>query len=234
MNKQKYVRQEMRRLQRSMDFLSRHPALDKPGREGRGLAEVYQQLGRAWELLALQCRHRAGWRKLKGGARACKMCGTLKGAKETWLLLPRTGPKVIGRMSRPTTKSILPTRKAATVLSDKMSFHGAQLSIEVLNPHRSRLFRTRDISVAADRLVELHESDVVCKLADHTVGIRVGLRPSGSEPPYGAFLSELPRKVLTKFPVMVEYDRQGRFVGVLIFRERKRATTQGKGGRRTV
>ena len=174
----------------------------------------------------------AGWRKLKDGARACKVCGTLMGAKETRLLLPQTGPKVIGRMSRPTTKSILPTRKAATVLRDRMSFHGAQLSVEVLNPHKSRLFRTRDISVAADRLVELHESGVICKIDDHTVRVRVGLRRRGSEPPYGAFLSELPRKVLAKFPVMVEYDRRERFIGVLIFRERKHSAPRGKGGRR--
>ena len=233
MNNQRQLKRNIRQLLRCMDFLSRHPALDKPGREGRALAEAYQQLGRAWELFALQCRHRSGWRKLKDGAQACKVCGTLKGTKETWLLLPRTGPKVIGRMSRPTTISILPTRKAATVLRDGMSFHGAQLSVEVLNPHKSRLFHTRDISVAADRLVELRESGVVCNLDDHTVRVRVGQRSRGTEPPYGAFLSELPRKALAKFPVMVEYDRQGRFIGVLIFRERKHPATRGKGGRRT-
>lgn len=232
MNCQRQLQREMRQLQRSLDFLSRHPALDKPGREGRKLAEVYQQLGRAWELLALQCRHRSGWRKLKDGRRACKICGPLKDAKETWVLLPRTGPKVIGRMSRPTTGRMLPNRKAATVLMDRVNFHGAQLSVEVLNPHKSRLFRMHDITVAADRLVELHESGVVCKLDDHTVRIQIGLRQQGSEPPYGAFISELPRKVLAKFPVMMEYDRGGRFVGVLIFRERKRATTRDQGGRR--
>ena len=153
MNNPRQLRQEIHRLQRCMDFVSQHPALDKRGKEGRRLAEVYQQLGRVWELLALQCRHRAGWRKLRDGTRACKVCGTLAGTRERWLLLPRAGTKTVGRMTRPTTKSILPTRKAATVLKDVVNFHGARLSVEVLNPHRSRLFLTRDISVAADRLV---------------------------------------------------------------------------------
>lgn len=88
MNTQQLAR-EMRQLMRSMDFISRHPALDKPGKEGRSLAKVYQQLGQAWEFLALQCQHRAGWRKLKDGRQACKICGTLKGVNERWLLLPR-------------------------------------------------------------------------------------------------------------------------------------------------
>lgn len=232
MNKQKQLRQQMRRLLLSMDYISRHPALDKSGREGRRLAEVYQQLGQVWELLALQCSHRSGWRKGKDGGRTCKICGTLQGAKETWLLLPRTGSKAIGRMTRPTTGRTLPTRKAATVIKDQIGFHGAKLSVEVLNPHKSWILRSRDITVAADRLVELEDSGVVCKLDDHTVRIRMERRQRGSEPPYGAFLSELPLKVLSKFPVMVEYDRQGRFVGVLIFREQKDSTMRLKRRRR--
>jgi hypothetical protein len=46
-----------------MDFVSRHPALKRAGPEAERLAEVYQQLGLAWEFLALQCHHRSGWRK---------------------------------------------------------------------------------------------------------------------------------------------------------------------------
>ena len=169
MSKTDHIRQELRQLMRSMDFLSRHPALDKPGREGHRLTEIYQQMGRVWEFLALQCHHRAGWRKLRDGERACKVCGTLQGVNERWLLLSRTGSKVIGSQTRPTTKSILPTRKAATVVKDRVSFHGARLSVEVLNPHKSRLFRKHDISVAADRLVELQESGLICQWDDHTV-----------------------------------------------------------------
>ncbi len=214
----------MRRLQRSMDYISGHPALDKSGREGRQLAEIYQQLGHAWELLALKCGHRAGWRRFKDGRQACKVCGTLKNAREAWLLLPSTGPKLIGRKSRPTTRKIMPTRKAATVLKDVIRFHGAKLSIEVLNPHKSGILRLPDINVAADRLVELHESGMVCRFDDHTFSFRTGIRPRGSKPPYGAFLSELSRKALARFPVLVEYDDRGRFRGLVVFREPKKRT----------
>src|SRR5438105_15784773 len=61
------LRRDMHRLVRSMDFVSRHPALERDTAEAERFAEVYQQLGLAWEFLALQCRHRAGWRKLRDG-----------------------------------------------------------------------------------------------------------------------------------------------------------------------
>ena len=54
------LKRKLRRLIRSMDFVSRHPALKRAGPEAERLAEVYQQLGLAWEFLALQCHHRSG------------------------------------------------------------------------------------------------------------------------------------------------------------------------------
>ncbi len=221
MNRKKQLQQQMRRLLRCMDFASKHPALDQPGREGRMLAEIYQLLGQAWELLALQCPHRTGWRKLKDGAQVCKACGTRKGTQEKWLLLPRAGPKIIGHMSRPTSMQTLPTRKAATVVKDEIRFQGARLSVEVLNSHKSRLFDWRDITIAADRLIDLEEGDIRIKLSEHTIRLRQKSRRPLNGLPYSAFLSELPRKLLARFPVMVEYDRHGRFVGVVIFRERE-------------
>jgi len=221
MSRPKHLQQQMRRLLRCMDFASRHPALDQPGREGRRLAEIYQLLGLAWEMLALQCRHRAGWRKLKDGQQVCKICGTLKDSKARWRLLPNDRPKVIGRMARPTTKRILPNRQAATVVKDEVRFHGVRLSVEVLNSHQSRLFDRRDITIAADRLVELREDNLLLELSDWTIRLRTASHRPGKGLPYSAFLSELPRKTLARFPVMVEYDRRGRFVGIVIFRERK-------------
>jgi hypothetical protein len=50
-----------------MDFVARHPALKRDTTAGRRFAEIYQQLGLAWEFLALQCPHRGGWRKLQDG-----------------------------------------------------------------------------------------------------------------------------------------------------------------------
>lgn len=85
------LKRDLRRLSRSMDFVSRHPALKQDTAEARRFAEIYQQLGLAWEFLALQCRHRDGWRKLRDGQAACKVCGLIRGVKERWLLLPREG-----------------------------------------------------------------------------------------------------------------------------------------------
>lgn len=228
---QEPTRQTMRRLIRAMDFASRHPALDKPGREGKQMAEIYQLLGIAWEMLALQCPHRAGWRRRKDGAQVCKACGTRKGAQEEWLLLPRTGSKTIGRMTRPTSRQTLPNRKAATVVKDKIHFHGARLSVEVLNSHKSRLLDWRDVTIAADRLIDLEEGDIRIKLSEHTIQLRQESRRPIKGLPYSGFLSELPRKLLERFPVMVEYDRRRRFVGVVIFREREspKRRSGGKG-----
>ena len=77
-----------------MDFVSQHPALKRDTAEARRFAEIYQQLGLAWEFLALQCNHRGSWRKLKDGESACKICGTIRGVKEQWRLLPH---KAAGR-----------------------------------------------------------------------------------------------------------------------------------------
>jgi hypothetical protein len=89
------LKRKLRRLFRSMDFVSCHQALKRAGLEAERLAEVYQQLGLAWEFLALQCHHRSGWRKTREGKFACKVCGLIRGASESWLLLPRDGKKRI-------------------------------------------------------------------------------------------------------------------------------------------
>ena len=72
------LKRDLRRLFRSMDFVSQHPALERDGREAERFAEIYQQLGLAWEFLALQCRHRSGWRALRDGKAACKVCGLIR------------------------------------------------------------------------------------------------------------------------------------------------------------
>jgi hypothetical protein len=94
----------MRRLFRSMDFVSRHPALKRDSAEARRFAEIYQQLGLAWEFLGLQCKHKNGWRKLRDGNFNCKVCGLIRGAKEQWRLLPHSEKKIIGRHSAPNSK----------------------------------------------------------------------------------------------------------------------------------
>src|SRR5256885_395565 len=140
------LQRDLRRLFRSMDFVSRHPALKQDTTEARRFAEIYQQLGLAWEFLALQCKHRGGWRKLRDGESACKVCGLIRGIKEPWLLLPRDGKKIIGRRALPNSKRTFPNRKAGMVVNDTIDFHGAKLNVEVLNPHRcnDRWFRKHD------------------------------------------------------------------------------------------
>ena len=89
MNRNSKLRSDLRRVLGSMDFVSRHPALKRDTAEARRFAEIYQQLGLAWEFLALQCPHRGGWRKVRDGKSACKICGLIRGVKEPWRLLPR-------------------------------------------------------------------------------------------------------------------------------------------------
>ena len=210
---------------RSMDFVARHPALKRDTAEGRKMAEVYQQLGVAWEFLALQCQHRGGWRKLREGQSACKVCGLIRGVKEQWLLLPRAGRKSVGRRATPNSKRTFPNRRAATVVNDTIDFHGAKLNVEVLNSHRSsmRFFRGRDWTIAADRLVRLEEDGIEVRFDSCMVDVVLRKHRHGEMPPYSAFVSELPRKLLKNFPVMLQYDQRRRFTGLIIFKPKRRA-----------
>ena len=214
------LQRDLRRLFRSMDFVSRHPALNRDTKVARRFAEIYQQLGLAWEFLALQCKHRDGWRKLRDGKSACKVCGLIRGVKDQWLLLPCEGKKAIGRRANPNSKRIFPDRKAATVVNDTIEFHGAKLNVEVLNQHRStsRWFRKHDWTISADRLVRLEEGGIEVRFDSHFVGVKLKKHKRGEMPPYSHFVWELPRKLLKKFPVMLQFDKRRRFTGLLIFK----------------
>ncbi len=214
------LKRDLRRVLRSMDFVSRQPALERDTKEAARFAEIYQQLGMAWEFLALQCKHRGGWRKVSDGKSACKVCGLIRGVKEHWLLLPRDGKKTIGRRALPNSKRTFPNRQAATVVNDTVDFHGAKLNVEVLNPHRcnDRWFRKHDWTIAADRLVRLEEGGIEVRFDSHFVGVKLKKHKRGEMPPYSHFVSELPRKFLKKFPVMLEFDQRRRFTGLVIFR----------------
>jgi len=214
------LRRDRHRLLRSLDFVARHPALKRDTAEARRLAEIYQQLGLAWEFLALQCTHRGGWRKLRDGKSACKICGTIRGVKERWLLLPSDEKKTIGRRALPNSKRTFSNRKAGTVVNDTIEFHGAKLNVEVLNQHRSnsRWLRGRDWTIAGDRLVRLEESGIEVRFDSHFVGVKLKKHKRGEMPPYSHFVSELPRKLLKKFPVMLQFDKRRRFTGLVIFK----------------
>ena len=214
------LKRDFRRLFRSMDFVSRHPALKRDTAEARRFAEIYQQLGLAWEFLSLQCQHKNGWRKLPDGKFACKVCGLIREANEKWLLLPRDGKKIIGRRSMPNSKRAFPNRKAATVVNDTIDFHGAKLTVEVLNQHRcnDRWFRKHDWTIAADRLVRLGEGGIEIRFDSHFVSVKLRKHKRGEMPPYSHFVWELPRKFLKKFPVMLEFNKRRQFTGLTIFK----------------
>ncbi len=203
-----------------MDFVSRQPALKRDTAEARRFAEIYQQLGLAWEFLALQCQHRSGWRKLRDGKSACKVCGLIRGMKEQWVLLPRDGKKVIGRRAMPNSKRIFPNRKAGTVVNDTIDFRGAKLNVEVLNRHRStsRWMRGRDWTISEDRLVRVEEDGVEVSFCSFQVAVKLRKHKRGEMPPYTHFVSELPRKFLKRFPVMLQFDQRNRFTGLVIFK----------------
>jgi hypothetical protein len=212
------LKRELRRLWRSMDFVSRNPALnDENSPESQIFAELYQQLGMLWEFLGLQCRHWDGYRKNRSGTMLCRICGKLRGADEYWLLLPRKGNKSIGSKTMPTSDETFPYKRAAVVLGDSINFHGVHLTVDVQNAYRSRLL-DRDITIASDRIVHFEEGGVECMSDTHTLRIRLRARDQKSGLPYNAFPSELPRKLLKQFPILLEYDRHNRFVGVTIFK----------------
>jgi len=147
------------------------------------------------------------------------------------LLLPQDGKKTIGRRSLPNSKRTFPNRKAATVVNDTIDFHGARLSVEVLNPHRcnSRFFRKHDWTIAADRLVRLEESGVDVRFDTHLVTVELRKHQRGEMPPYSHFVSELPRKLLKNFPVMLQFDKRRCFTGLVIFKPRIQEPNRGIG-----
>ncbi len=190
-------------------------------------AAIYQQLGLAWELLALQCKHWDGFRKTRSRQLSCPICGKVKGAGDQWLLLPAKGPKAIGRTLFPTSTRTFASKKEAAVDDDDIRFHGARLTVQVHNAYKSKMFREgNDINIAADRIVRLREGEVECWLDTHLLHVRWKPRDGRRRRlPYGAVVSELRKDELKKFPVILEYDDEYRLLGVNVFipaRGRKR------------
>jgi hypothetical protein len=212
------LQRELRRLFRSMDFVSRHPALEKDDADADRFAEIYQQLGLAWEFLAQQCRHWDGFRKTRDGRSKCGICGTFKDAVQSSVLLPGRGPKRIGRRLMPDSDETFANKKSAMLLDDSLEFHGAKLRVIVQNAYRTKLLGRMDITIAADRMIRLEEGGVECRLDTHMVRLRVAPRKKGEAPPRAGFPWELSRERLKRFPVLLESDEAGKFVGVCIFK----------------
>lgn len=137
------LRRELKRLFRSMTFVSRHPALSRRGKPAERFADVYQQLGMLWEFLALQCDHAEGWRKTREGPFVCRTCGTARNVEEHWLLLPRRGKKVVGHRLFPNSSGTFPNKKSASIVNDSIDFHGVKVAAAHAARRRRRSARAR-------------------------------------------------------------------------------------------
>ena len=158
-------------------------------------------------------------------------------------MLPRRGRKVVGRRLFPNSSGTYPNKKSASIVNDSIDFHGVKVAVGVHNAYRSRLMRgdKSAVTIAADRIVRVDEDGIECWLDAHLVEIKVRKRTRSEPPPYHAFVSELPKRALKRFPLLVAYDGKGKLVGATIFkptpvaRRRKieRTTSREKGiGRR--
>jgi len=222
------IRRQLRELFRSLDFaLDRSGSGKGPAKDQGRFAEIYQQLGLAWELLGLQCRHWDGYRRTREGRMVCRICGKVEGAGETWLVLPGEGRKRIGRMVTPASRKTFPEKRAATVLKDGIEFHGARLGVRVHHAYESSLAGQR-ITIAAERSVTLRERGVRCSVDDQLVVVRLeDADGRAGRRRFGGFPWELSRRVLRNFPVILEFDDRDRFLGLTIFRPRQPARRPG-------
>ena len=225
------LQRELRRLFRSMDFVSRHPALEKEGAEAERFAEIYQQLGLAWEFLARQCGHWDGFRKTRGGRAKCAICGAFEDAAESPVRWPNPGRKRIGKRSVPDSDATFANKKAARLIDDAIEFHGAKLRVIVQNAYRTKLLGRMDITIAADRMVRLTEGEVECRLDTHMIGVRLARAKKGQAPLRAAFPWELSRARLKRFPVLLESDGDGKFAGVTIFKPSREKAAREKSAR---
>jgi len=213
------LKKEFRRLFRAMDFISsqfKNNTHDK--KDVRAYYDVYQLLGSAWEFLSLQCDHRKGYKRTRNGENVCRTCGTVKDAKESYILLPHSGLKCIGQKKRPNSKEIFAAKKKAQITKDTIVFHGATLNVDVHNAYKTRLGQLgKPINIAADRIVTLKERGVECSVDDFMIAIRLSRdKSSPREPEYGGFPWELKKDHLKNFPVLFEFNRNHKLRGLSI------------------
>ncbi len=221
-NEKKRLKKELKSLFRSMDYVSDN-FLNKEGindKEREIFANIYQQLGMAWEFLGLQCKHWDGYKKTRDRKEVCKICGKVRDIGETHILLPVKGHKKIGKKKTPDSKKTFRTKKEAKILYDSIDFHGSHLKVDVHNSYKSKLFKKElDINMAAERIVRLKESGIECSIDQHTINIRISpKKEKGSKPDYGNFVFELRKKDLKHFPVMFKFDDNFKFSGLTILR----------------
>ena len=215
------LRKEFKRLFKNMDFVCDNYLNMEgvPEKEQERFADIYQQLGQVWEFLALQCKHWYGYKKTREKKEVCRICGTVKGADESHILLEAKGPKQIGRAVNPNSRKTFSNKKEARIIKDSIRFHGALIEVDVHNAYKSDLLKEHEINIAAERNVTLKEGGAVCALGKHRIDLDIE-KPmkKGAKPPYGNFAFELRKKDLKHFPVIFKFDDQFKFLGLTIIR----------------
>ncbi len=220
MGRKEQLKRELRNIYRSLDFVSENFLSRKKirKRDHQIFFTIYQQLGLAWEYLGLQCMHWDGYRKTRDGKEACRICGKIRGVDDTGYLLPKVGPKRIGLRQTPNSRKVFENKKAAMIVDDTIEFHGAVVHVEVHNGYKSQLFgKKHEIAIAADRTVLLKERGVECHIDHHLIDIKLdGAKKRRRREIYGGFPWEIRKKRLKNFPVIFDFDRNYRFLGLTI------------------
>lgn len=214
------LKKQMNDLFKSLDFVSKsYLNTEKIAKKTfHKFFNVYQQLGLAWEYLGLQCKHWDGYKKTKDSREVCKICGKVKGVDATHILLLTKGPKKLGKKVKPHSKKTFETKKEAEVINDTIDFHGAQVSVDVHNSYKSRVFG-KGINIAAERIVRVIEENIECHIDRHLVHIRLRDHDEASaKNKYGSFPWEIKKKDLKHFPVIFDFDDQFRFLGLTILK----------------
>lgn len=227
MEKEK-LKKELDRLYKSLDFASDNFLSNKKLRkkDSQRFFNIYQQLGIAWEFLGLQCKHWDGYRLTRDKKEVCKICGKVKGVEGNYYLLPKEGRKKIGVRLVPNSRRTFPTKAKATIVNDTVNFHGALLNVSVTNSYKSSLPRPvrswrphrssgSEITIAADRIVTLKERGIECRIDRRLINVKVQ-QPKKPKTVYGGFPWELKRKDLKNFPVIFDFDKNHRFLGLTI------------------
>ncbi len=127
--------------------------------------------------------------------------------------------KKIGKYTQPNSKKVFKNKKEATVVNKTISFYGAELNVYVTNQYRSNFFKMHDVTMADERIVKLSERNVECTVDEHLISIDIKRKKRHT---YGGFADELPKKLLSKFPVIFSYDDKGNFCGLDILLESRR------------
>lgn len=135
--------------------------------------------------------------------------------------------KTIGRFVPPPRLGgkVRKSKRDATLVDDTIRFHGTRITVQVHHAYPSRLLGSK-IPIAAGREVILHERNVEVYIDAHLVSVRfLERRKKGRtnrrlrrRPIYGAFPHELPKRMLSKFPVIFSYDSTGRLEEVEILK----------------